>query len=363
MYKICSRCILDSNFPGIWFDSQGVCNFCHKYDRKNKQYAITEDSRKHFSHLIHKIQKVGKNAEYDCIIGVSGGRDSTYTLYLLKEWGLNPLAVHFDNNMDSQIAAANIKKACTKLDIDLYTDIVDWEEFKDLQRSFLFASVPSVDIPTDHAFVTVLYRLASTKKIKYVFSGSSFRTEGPGSIEWSLHDDVRFIQDIHKKFGTIPLKNFPIRTLKDVIKWRIEGLREIRPLYYIDYNHEQVDRILTNDLGWKYYGGHHFENIFTRWSFAYLLPKKFHIDKRITDYSVLILSGQLTRDEALHKMQEEIYTLEQERDDRRYITNKLGLTIYEMENILKNPPKRNFDYNHHKLPYRILYYLAAPWRY
>jgi hypothetical protein len=233
---------------------------------------------------------MGRNNKYDCIMGVSGGRDSTYTLYSLKRWGLNPLAVHFDNNMNSQIAAENIKKACTKLGVELHTDIVDWEEFKGLQRSFLFASVPSVDIPTDHAFIAVLYRLAYEKKIDYVFSGSSFRTEGPGSIEWSLHDDVRFIRDIQTKFGTIPLKNFPIRTLKDILKWKISGLREIRPLYYIDYQHEQVDRILADELGWKYYGGHHFENIFTRWAFAYLLPKKFHIDKRVTDYSVLVLA-------------------------------------------------------------------------
>lgn len=265
--------------------------------------------------------------------------------------------------MDSQIASENIKKACTKLDVDLYTYVLDKDEFKDLQRSFLFASVPSIDIPTDHAFVTELYRLALEKNIKYVFSGSSFRTEGPGSIEWSLHNDEKFIYDIQDRFGTVQLKKFPIRTLSEVLKWKCHGIREIRPLYHMDYRLGAVDHLLEMELGWKYYGGHHFESIFTRWSFAYLLPHKFGVDKRLTDYSVLVLSNQLSREEAFERMNQSIYSSEQEKEDRQYIANKLALSTDEMDTIVNAPPKKNFDYAHHPGWYRLLYYLASPWRY
>lgn len=363
MKQVCSRCILDSDYPGISFDDQGVCNYCKKYDAKDRRYKHGPQSDQKLNRLINTVRSEGKNKEYDCIQGVSGGRDSTYCLYLLKKWGLNPLAVHVDNYMDTQIASENIKKACKKLDVDLHTFAVDPDEFKDLQRSFLFASVPSIDIPTDHAFVTLLYSLAMEKNIKYVFSGASFRTEGPGSIEWSLHNDEKFILDIQNRFGTIPLKEFPIRTILDVLKWKCKGIREIRPLYYMDYHLGAVDRLLEQELGWKYYGGHHFESIFTRWSFAYLLPHKFGIDKRLTDYAVLVLSNQLSRDDAFERMNQRIYSSKQEEEDRRFIMNKLDLTTEEMDTIINAPPKKNFDYAHHPGWYRSLYYLVSPWRY
>jgi N-acetyl sugar amidotransferase len=360
MKKTCSRCILNSDFPGIQFDSEGVCNNCHSFDESNKKYAITEKNTKKLATHIEKIKKDGCGKEYDCIIGVSGGRDSTYCLYIAQKWGLRPLAVHYDNNMNSKIAVENIKKACSILDIDLSTFIVNWEEYKDLQRSFLFASVPSVDIPTDHAFITVLHKIAYKKHIKYIFLGSSFRTEGAGSVEWSLHNDEKFILDIQKKFGTRPLKEFPIRSIRDWITWRFRGNEVVRPYYITEYNNEKVSSILTEELGWKYYGGHHFENIFTRWAFGYLLPTKFNIDKRVTDYSALVLSHQMTRDEALEKMKQPIYTKDQEKEDRRYITSKLELSTSEMDSILNNPPKRNTDYAHHNRIERTLVNYLGP---
>ena len=360
MKKICSRCILDSDFPGIHFDLNDVCNNCHIFDESDKKYAINKSNNEKLLKFIEKIKKEGRRKEYDCIVGASGGRDSTYCLYITKKWGLRPLAVHYDNNMDSKIAAENIKKACSKLDIDLYTNVVNWAEYKDLQRSFLFASVPSVDIPTDHAFITVLYRTAYEKNINYIFLGSSFRTEGPGSVEWSLHNDEKFILDIQKRFGTLSLKEFPIRTLKDLIKWRLGGNVVVRPYYILDYHNENVSSLLTNELDWKYYGGHHFENIFTRWAFGYLLPAKFNIDKRVTDYSVLVLSHQMSREEALEKIKQPIYTPDQEKEDRRYIASKLELSNGEMDRILHDIPKRNFDYAHHGSIWRTLINMTGP---
>lgn len=355
MKKICQRCLLDADFPAISFDSQGICNYCHSYEKLDAKYGLTEANKKSFCKIIDKIKDEGKNREYDSILGVSGGRDSSYCLYLLKKWGLNPLAVHYDNNMDSKIAAENIKKACSKLDIDLHTFVVNWNEFKDLQRAFLFASVPSVDIPTDHAYVTTLYKVAYEKGIKYIFNGSSFRTEGNIPQEWSLHGDEQFILDIHKQFGTIPLKEFPIRRVSDLIKYRLSGMTIVLPLYYIDYRYDYVMPILEKELGWQYYGGHHFESIFTRWAFAYYLPIKFGIDKRITDYSTLICSGQMNRKEAQEKMKVIIYTSEQETEDRRYIMNKLELNHNDIEKIMNAPPKSNFAYQHHSKYQRYLY--------
>jgi len=358
--KICSRCILDSDFPKITFDENNVCNYCHNFDKIDIKYALNKENTEKFLHLIKIIKDEGKSKEYDCILGVSGGRDSTYCLYLLKKWGLNPLAVHYDNNMDSKIAAENIKKGCNALDVDLHIFVVDWEEYKDLQRSFLKASVPSVDIPTDHAFISVLYAIAYEKKIRYIFNGSSFRTEGPIPPEWSLHNDASFILDIQKKFGTKILKNFSIRRLKDLILYRISGIMVVEPLKYVPYIHDDVEKIITGELGWQYYGGHHFESIFTRWAFAYLLPKKFGIDKRLTDYSTLVRSRQMTREEALRKMNEILYPSVQEKEDRRYIMNKLELTHEEMNDILTAPPHSNFDYRHYPLPIRFLYRLFRP---
>jgi len=360
MEKRCSRCILDSHFPHVSFDQDDVCNYCHAYDKADKKFLLNHDTELRLKKIIEKVKDSGKNQEYDCIQGVSGGRDSTYCLYLLKQWGLNPLAVHYDNNMDSKIAADNIKKACKKLDVDLHTFVVDWEEFKDLQRAFLKASVPSVDIPTDHAFSTVLYNFAYENKIKYIFSGAAFRTEGPIPREWSLHGDEKFIYDIHKKFGTIPLKKFPLRHFSDLLRYRLAGITIIQPLNYLTYEYHQTMPILEKEMGWQYYGGHHFESIFTRWAFAYYLPKKFGIDKRETDYSVLIRSHQMRREEALNKLQELHYTPEQEREDRRYIMNKLDLSSEEMDVILNSSPKRNFDYRHISLIEHIIRSLLGP---
>lgn len=359
MVTVCSKCILDTSFPNISFDNESICNYCRNHERLDKIYPLNEQRFKKFKEKIDRIKIEGKGKEYDSILGVSGGRDSTYVLYLLKKWELNPLAVHFDNNMDSKIAAENIKNACLKLDVDLHTFVIDWEEYKDLQIAFLKASVPSVDIPMDHAFVSVLYNFAYTNNIKSIFNGNTFRGEGVIPSDWTCNDFC-FIRDIHNKYGTRKLENYPLRGLKDIIKYRMGGLTNISPLNYINFNYDDVMPLLERELGWKWYGGHHFECIFTRWAFAYYLPKKFGIDKRITDYSTLIRSGQMTRYEAQQKMKEVHYSPEQEKEDRRYISNKLGLSHEDMENILNAAPKPNSSFQQYSKYRRLLYSLLGP---
>jgi len=359
MIQTCCRCILDSQFPQISFNDDGVCSYCLAYEKRDKKFAINEKNTQKLMNLVKRIKEWGRDKEYDCIIGVSGGRDSTYCLYLLKQWGLHPLAIHFDNNMDSKIAAQNIKNACTILDIDLHTFVVDWEEYKDLQVAFLRASVPSVDVPMDHAFQSILYRYCWENEFKYIFNGETFRGEGPIPKQWTCND-LPFFLDIHKKFGKKPLKNYPVRKRFDLLKYRLKGIVQIKPLNYVHFTYDQIMPLLEKELKWSYYGGHHFECIFTRWAFAYYLPVKFGIDKRVADYSVLIRSGQMTREQAVKKMQESIYPPGQEREDRRYIMSKLELNDSDMEEILNSPPKRNSEYAHHSTYFRILNTLLSP---
>lgn len=351
MKQTCNRCILDDSFPGIFFDNHGICNYCRSYEKTEARFQDKEKNLKRFEEIVKIVKREGKGKEYDCIQGVSGGRDSTYCLYLLKEYSLNPVAVHFDNNMNSKIAAENIKKVCKKLDVDLHTFVVDWDEYKDLQISFFKASVPSIDIPMDHAFVTVLYNYAIENNIKNIFSGFNFRGEGPIPPQWTCFDES-FIKDIHSQFGTRKLNNYPSRGIKELIKYRLNGLRIISPLNYLEISYEEMMPFMESELGWKWYGGHHFESIFSRWAFAYYLPKKFGIDKRIADYSVMVRSGQINRDQAYELMNEKIYSTEQEREDRRYIMNKLGIIETDMEEYLSAPPRKNSEYRHHPWWYR-----------
>lgn len=358
MVKVCSRCILDSNFPNITFDSNGVCNYCKGYERQNLRTPVNIQENNKLDAVINKIR--GRGKRYDCIIGASGGRDSSYCLYLLKKWNLRPYVFCCDIGMNSEIANNNLRKICNKLDFDLNVYTVDNDEYCDLQKSFFKASIPAVDAPQDHAIFTQLDTCAYENDIKYIFTGSSFRTEGPIPSEWSCANDPTFIRDIQKKFGEINLEKFPLYNPFDFKRFLSKRMKRVNPLNHIEYILSDVDRILETELDWVNYGGHHFDSIITRWLHAYYLPVKFGIDKRGTDYSVLIRSGQLTRDEALSKMEEEFYSAEQETEDRAFIMNRLNLSGDEMESYLTAPPKLNSDYRHQPVYMRILNFLTRP---
>ncbi len=351
--KICKRCVMDTTDPGITFDENGICNHCKSFEEKLKVRVLSkEKGEKYLADIVKKIKNSGRHNKYDCIIGVSGGLDSTYVAYTVKKLGLRPLAVHFDNGWDSELAVSNIEKILRKLNIDLFTYVIDWEVFRNLQLSFLKASTPDGEIPTDHAIITILYEIADRNGIKYIITGANFRTEGIMPVTWAYgHLDWKYIKKLHDLSGTLQLKGFPhLGLLKLFYFTFIKGIKLITILSYIDFDKKNAMQILEKELAWKYYGGKHYESIYTRFYQSYLLPKKFNIDKRKAHFSCLICStGEITREMALEELREEPYFEEQIQEDKEYVSKKLGITEQEFENIMLLPPKTFKDYpsNYH----------------
>lgn len=344
-YQICSRCVMDTSDPDIRFDEQGVCNHCHDYDRLIAQYVHTgEDGQRKLNRIIEEIKEAGKGKKYDCLIGISGGVDSTFVAYKVKEAGLRPLAVHLDNGWDSELAVSNIHKALNHLGIDLYTHVIDWEEFKDLQVAFLRASTPDSEIPSDHAIVSLMFRMADEMDIKYVISGRNYRTETHVAAAWSRgHFDWKYIKNVHKIFGRVPLVTYPHRTPREEEMFlRKQVWFDI--LNYVDYVKKDAMNILQNQLGWQYYGGKHYESIYTRFFQGYILPVKFGYDKRKGHLSSLICSGEISREQALDELKKPTYEPTLQEEDLEYVVKKLGLTPDEFDAIMQLPMKTIVDY-------------------
>jgi N-acetyl sugar amidotransferase len=347
-YRICNRCIMDTTDPLIEFDESGICSHCRKYDRKASIFLrYDENGRKELLQIVEKIKHDGQNKEYDCLMGISGGVDSTTLAYRAKKLGLRPLALHLDNGWDSEMAVSNIETVLRKLDIDLYTYVLNWEEFKDLHLSFLKASVPNSEVPTDHVIAALLYRQASKRKIPYVLSGGNIVTETIMPFSWGYYNvDWKHIKAVHKRFGAVKLKTFIHLSLFDWVYFTfIKGIKFFRLLNYEPYDKRKAKQILIDELGWKDYGGKHYESVYTRFFQGYILPTKFGFDKRRAHLSTLICSGQITRDEALREMQNDPYLSEELKlQDKEYVIKKLGLTKREFEEIMALPPKSYKDY-------------------
>ena len=340
--QICSRCVYDSTIPGIIFDKDGVCQFCKIHNLMEKMYPLNEQSEKNLQKLINKIKKSGKNNRYDCVIGVSGGTDSTYMLYLAVKAGLRPLAVHFDNGWNSEVAVRNIQNVTNKLGIDLETVVADWEEFKDLQIAFLKASVSDAEIPTDVAIHAVLHDVAAKENIKYVFFGHSFRNEGIVPITWT-NMEGKYVNSVHKKFGKKKITSFPNITLSSLFYYRvIKGIKSIPFMNYFEYDKLKAKKLIEAEVGWKYYGGHHHESLYTKFFQSYYLPKKFNIDKRKLEYAAFIRSNLMTRTEALKEIEAEEYPYDKELIN--YVIEKLGLTQEEFSQIMNAKLKSFHDY-------------------
>jgi len=350
-YQICTKCIMDTTDPDISFDDNGVCSHCHRYEstvreesylRKRKDGAL--------EHLVETIKKHGKGKRYECIIGVSGGVDSTYTAYITKKLGLRPLAVHLDNGWDSEIAVSNIEKTMKKLNIDLYTHVFDWEEFRDLQLAFLKSSTPDSEIPTDHAILAVLYMIAHRENVNFILSGHNTATEGGGVPAWSQgHGDWRYIKSVHRQFGSKPLKSFAhYGPLKFIYYTVIKRIKWVQILDYLDYNKNNALTTLQNELGWKYYGGKHYESIYTRFYQGYILPKKFGFDKKRLHLSSLIWSGQINREFALEEMTKDDYPEVLKEQDKKFVIKKLNISLREFEQIMRMPIKSFWDYPSYK---------------
>ncbi|HXG72263.1 MAG TPA: N-acetyl sugar amidotransferase [Gemmatimonadaceae bacterium] len=348
-YRTCSRCIMDTVADrSVTFDADGLCHHCVRYDALLPSRVVPgEAGRRELARLVATIKEEGKGKEYDCIIGVSGGVDSTYVAYLVKQHGLRPLAVHLDNGWNSELAVKNISRVLRKLDIDLFTTVLDWEEFRDLQISFLKASTPDGEIPTDHAIVATLWGEAVRRGIRYFISGMNFATESIGVPDWTYgHSDWRYIKDVHRQFGNTKLRTFPHITLPYLALY-VNGIRRIRTvsiLNYVDYRKAEVMDFLQKELGWEYYGGKHHESIYTRFYQGYVLPKKFGVDKRYGHLSDLVKAGQLTREQALEEIKRPPYPEAVQQEDIVYVCKKLGLSRSEFDLIMESPVRSFRDY-------------------
>lgn len=344
---ICKKCVLGvEDDPNIVFDDHGVCNHCNTYDLVLKKHEKFLINREQELNTILKEIKLNKKEKYDCVIGLSGGTDSSYLAYLVKEWGLNPLAVHFDNGWNSELSVRNVENILNELNIDLYTYVVDWQEFRDLQRSYIAASVVDIEALTDHAISAILYKVANGYNIKFILSGASTYTEGFLPSSW-VHNksDVVNIIDIHEKFGKIKIKTFPLlRTIKRFYYTKIKGIQCINALDYINYHKEEAQKVIEKKLKWENYGGKHNESLFTKFYQAYILPQKFNIDKRKSHLSTLICAGQMTRDDALEALKLPVYNPDELRIDKKFVLKKLGYTENEFDEIMKKPRVEHTSY-------------------
>jgi N-acetyl sugar amidotransferase len=348
-YQVCSRCILDTNdYPAITFDEHGVCSVCHIYDDMAKRTVKRgSEAEKALGDMLAEIKSWGKNREYDCLIGVSGGVDSTYLSYKAKEWGLRPLILHVDNGWNTELSVMNIENLVKKLGFDLFTYVIDWNEIKDLQLAYMKASVLDIDVPTDNAYAAAVFKIANDKGIKYILTGHNTVTEGwlPPTFTHFKYDIIN-MKAIHKKFGKVPLKTFPyLGVTRGWYLMKIKGLKTFAPLNWIDYEKSAVKMFIQQELGWRDYGGKHYENIFTRFYQGFILYKKFGVDKRKSHLSTLICSGQIKREDALEEIKKNPYPSEELlQEDREYLIKKLGITADEFESIMALPVKAHTDY-------------------
>jgi N-acetyl sugar amidotransferase len=347
-YRQCSVTVMDNIADAdITFDEKGVCNYYYEYLEADQLGVLKGDAGKaRLNQLANEIKEKGKGMPYDCIIGLSGGVDSTYVAYLVKKLGLRPLAVHLDNSWNSELAVKNIENIIHKLNIDLYTLVVNWEEFKDIQLSYLKASVVDIEVVSDHAIFATMYKLAKEKNIGYIISGTNVVTEHimpPGWLYKKM--DYANLKDIHNRYGRIKLKTYPTLDFKKYVYYSsILKLTPISILNYVPYNKKEVKELIKQELGWRDYGGKHYESIFTKFYQAYILPEKFKIDKRKAHLSTLICSGQITREEALKELEQPLYADADLRQDKEYVLKKLGLSDEEFNAIMKTPPRRHEDF-------------------
>ncbi len=350
-YQICTRCVMDTTDPEITFDKNGVCNHCTNALVGLKKTVFIDDKEKKLklNTEIKKIKLAGKGKKYNCIVGLSGGVDSSYLAFMVKHLGLKPLAIHLDNGWNSELAVQNIENIVNKLGIDLDTYVVDWDEIKDLQRAYLRASVVDFEVISDNAIVIAINKLMKKYKIKYFISGYNIETESimPDNWFYTPKFDGLNIRHIHKLFGDgVELKDYPLLSFLGYIYYRFFKATQISNLLnLVNYNKEAAKKVLENELDWRDYGGKHYESIVTKFYQAYILPKKFNIDKRKAHLSSLICSQQITRTQALAELHEPLYNSKSEmQNDKEYFIKKMGFSEKEFDEIMKEDRKEHFDY-------------------
>lgn len=350
VYRICENCVMDTSDSGIVFDSRGWCDYCNNYHKHIlPNWSPNAPQDKELLTIVEKIKRDGEGQDYDCIIGISGGVDSSYVTYLaVQKLGLRPLLFHVDAGWNSQQAVNNIEKLVDGLGVDLHTEVINWQEMKDLQLAFFKAQVPHLDTPQDHAFFGGLYNYAAKNGIKYILTGANYSTECVREpLEWHYHaTDLRQLKDIHKRFGTRSLNTFP---LTDIFKYKvfyrfIKGIQVVKPLNHVVFHKENAMQELVDKFGWQKYAHKHYESRFTRFYEGYWLPTKFGFDKRRAHFSSLILTGQMSRSEALEKLATPAYREEDIEQDFEYVATKLGLEVDELRTLMESPNKSYKDY-------------------
>lgn len=347
--QICSRCVIDTTDPEVTFDTNGECRYCKYYDDVTRHMWFPgEEGKRRWDAQIEELKRAGRGRDYDCMIGLSGGADSSYLAYLGKKAGLRMLAVHVDAGWNSELAVANIEKLCKGLNLDLVTEVVDWPSMQDLQRCFLQAGVVNQDIPQDHAYFAALYKYAVKNRIRFAINGFNISSENTLPVSWQGHPalDSVHVKSIHDRFSKRSLKKFPLTnywTYRCFYPWVLR-MRFVAPLNYMDYDKEKAKLILAEELDWKDYSGKHGESRFTRFHQNYFLPQKFGYDKRKAHLASLILSGQMTRDQAMEELSSPPASEEEVRQDVNFVRKKLNFSTEEFDRIMAEPPGSHDDY-------------------
>lgn len=345
--RVCTLTVMDSSAPGISFDEEGVCNFARRAQWRLKHEVFKgEERERRLNAWLERMKRSGRTRDYDCVIGVSGGVDSSFVAMKVVELGLRPLAIHLDNGWNSEVAVSNIEKLMRGLGIDLYTHVIDWEEFKDIQRSYFKASVMDLECVSDHAITTILFRLASRYGIRDVIMGTNVASESILPPSWGYDKrDGYSLRCIQKKFGKVRLRSYP-SMLPSTLFWYlfVKRLRVLPILNYVDYNKTEAVKTLTERFQWRPYARKHGENRFTRFFQEYYLPTKFGIDKRRAHFSSLIVAGEMTREEAFERLKQPLYTPEELREEFEFVAKKLDFGVEELAAVIAAPPKRHTDY-------------------
>jgi N-acetyl sugar amidotransferase len=351
---------MDTSDPEITFDENGVCNHCYYFDNNvAPNWFPDERGKRMLARMIAEVREFGKGKRYDSIIGLSGGVDSSYLAVKVVEWGLRPLAVHVDAGWNSELAVRNIEQIISKLGLDLVTHVVDWDDMRELQLSFLRSNVANQDTPQDHAFFAALYHYAMKENIKYVINGSNYATESVLPSEWGYDSmDADQLRAIHKRFGTAALKNFPIVSFFDYYIYypMIRGMTILKPLNYIPYSKQEAIDYLEKKFGWRYYGGKHYESRWTRFFQAHYLPAKFGYDKRKAHLASLIVAGEMTREKAIAELERPLYSDNELAEDKAFVAKKLGLATEALEELIKAPPRHWREFPNHQAKLKRL-----PW--
>jgi N-acetyl sugar amidotransferase len=358
-YQVCKNCVMDTTDSNIVFDERGICDHCNTfYSQIKPNWHPDNIGENELGKIVEEIKKSGYKKDFDCILGMSGGIDSSYLLYLAKEkLGLRPLVFHVDAGWNTQLAVNNIERLVDDLKLDLFTEVIDWEEMKDLQLSFFKSGVPQIDVPQDHAFFATMYKFAAKYDIKYILTGGNYSTECVRNpIEWMYYqsDSVQ-LKDIHEKFGKIPLKKYPITNIlwHKIFLPYVRGIKVVCPLNYMPYTKQQAMDVLKEKFGWQPYPQKHFESRFTKFYEGFWLPKRFGYDTRKVQFSSLILTGQMTRDQALEELKHPAYNEEDIKYEFEFIANKLDISVDELWSYFYLPKKSYKDYKSESEIYNI----------